>query len=95
LDFASSVLLFRILLLWLLLYGTRKALVSFYWSSAGALGLASRLQWLEAILVLALCAIGAYMASALGVTIAMCVVESVLIIAFLIWQKRSASVQDF
>ena len=90
--FAQSVILFRVLLLWLFLYGARKAMVSFYWSSAGALGLASRLQWLEAALVLSLCALGAYTAAALGVTVAMCVVESVLILAFAHWHRRRVAI---
>lgn len=89
--FSDSVLLFRVLLVWLVLYGARKALVSFFWSSSGALGLASRLQWLEALLVAVLCALGAYTDAAFGVSLAMCGVELVLILAFAHWQKGSVS----
>lgn len=89
--FAGSVVLFRVLLLWLLLYGARKALVSFFWSSAGALTLSSRLQWLEAVLVVSLCSLGAYTVAAIGVAAALCACEALLILAFLHWHKKASA----
>lgn len=85
--FSGATVLFRILLLWLFLYGARKALVSFYWSSTGALAKASRLQWLEAAWVTMACCAGAYFAAAPGVALAMCSSELLLIGAFLKWHQ--------
>ncbi len=77
--FSSSKTILQILIAWLFLYSIRKAGTTFFFVAMGKLTELSRSQWAEAIMVLLFCALGGYWDNAVGIAIALCLVELFLI----------------
>mgnify|MGYP000205001152 FL=1 len=87
-SFSSASSILKILLIWLFIYGLRKAAVTFYWSSAGNLRVIAIFQWSEAVLVSLFASFGAYWSGAFGASIGLGISELILSIAAIIWIKK-------
>ena len=80
-SFLSASLILKTLVIWLFIYGLRKAAVTYYWSAAGSLKIIAGFQWFEAVLVCFFASIGAYFYGALGTAVGLCISELLLSIA--------------
>lgn len=77
--FQASVVVLKILGIWLALFGLRKGLLTFFWSATGQLQKVSKFQWLEAIFVPLFSLIGVVIGKETGLAIALCCLEFSLI----------------
>ncbi len=83
-SFLSASLILKTLVIWLFIYGLRKAAVTYYWSATGSLKIIASFQWFEAVLVCFFSSVGAYFYGAFGTAIGLCISELLLSIAAIV-----------
>jgi PST family polysaccharide transporter len=89
-SFVNSVPILQTLSAWLLVYGVRKAMLTFFWSATGNLKIVALFQWLEAALVSLFAVGGALWLGGLGAAIGLCTSEILLLTNMMIYYSRSS-----
>lgn len=89
-SFVGSIPILKALSLWLLLYGLRKACLTFFWSATGDLKMVALFQWAEAVLVSLFTMGGAVWLGGLGVAFGLCSAE-VLLLCIMLAHRRSVT----
>jgi polysaccharide transporter, PST family len=88
-SFMNAIPILQTLSLWLLVYGVRKAMLTFYWSATGDLKTVAMFQWFEAALVCLLAVCGAVWSGGLGVAVGLSISEILLLTAMMVYHNRS------
>lgn len=89
-SFVGATPILQTQAMWLLLYGLRKAGLTFFWSAVGDLKMVAIFQWAEAALVCVFAIGGAVWMGGLGVAFGLCTAEILLLASMIVCQKRGA-----